>query len=246
MPVKPMVRFRVPILTGLAFIVVMSLCPLSYGQNLTTRVLDFLGISATPGAQRGVEAEFSGDIWVAELDTGTRSKLTQEGGYRSPVFTPGDEGILALKGDDLWFVPLSGGEPEKRATLPGAMKLVGFHKQDKDKLLVLFKGSRGAAVGILSLKDGKVSPVPYGSEDISTLNHLRGWERVYGNTTVREKIEHAQEMGQNQEWTDAYLDRGADSPRNISRCKGTNCGQPSLSFDGDKVVYIKAQSQEPR
>lgn len=243
MSAKPVVRCHVPILTGLVFIVAMGLGPLSYGQDFTTKVLDFLGISATPGAQRGeVETEFSGDIWLAELDTGARSRLTQEGGYRSPVFMPSDKGILALKGDDLEFIPLSGGEPEKRATLAGVMKLVGFHQQDKDKLLVLFKGNSGTAVGILSLKDGKVSPVPYGNKDISILNHLRGWERVYDKTVLQVRIEYAPGTGQSQEWTDVYIKRGADSPQNISRCKGTNCGQPSLSSDGNKVAYIKAQS----
>ena len=245
MPAKPVVRFRVLVLTGLALIVAIGLCPLSYGKDtmFTTKVLDFLGISATPGAQKGVEAEFSGDIWVAELDTESRFPLTEEGGYRSPVFMPGDEGILALKGDDLEFIPLSGGEPEKRATLPGVIKIVGFHRQDKDKLLVLFKDNSGTSVGILSLKDGKVSSLPHENEDPSMLmlNHLRGWERVYGNTTVDVKPDDKQEG----KWTNVYIQRGNDPSQNISKCNGTNCGQPSLSSNGNKVVYIKAQSRKP-
>lgn len=237
---KPIIRFRVLGPTGLALIVAMGLCPLSHGKDtFITEVLDFLGVSATPSAQRGEEAKFSGDIWVAELDEGVRSRLTQEGGYCSPVFMPGDKGILTLKGDDLQFIPLSGGEPEKRATLPGVIKIVGFHKQDKDKLLLLFKDNSGTSVGILSLKDSKVSYLPYDKEDESMLNHLRRWERVYGDTTVEVKPDDVQQG----KWTNVYIKRGNDSPQNVSKCKGTNCGQPSLSSDGNKVVYIKAQSQ---
>ena len=212
---KPIIRFRVLGPTGLALIVAMGLCPLSYGKDtFITKVLDFLGVSATSSAQRGPKAEFNGAIWVAELDTGTRFPLTEEGGYHSPVFMLGGEGILALKGDDLQFVPLSGGEPEKHATLPGVIKIVGSHQQDKDKLLILFKANSDISVGILSLKDGKVSSLPYDKEDKSTLNmltHLSGWIRVYdnGNTTVEVKPDDVQQG----KWTNVYSHLFGKNPR---------------------------------
>ncbi|HSO72532.1 MAG TPA: hypothetical protein VLR91_07790, partial [Thermodesulfobacteriota bacterium] len=58
-----------------------------------------MGISANPGQLKGLEG-FSGPggIWVANLGTGKRVKISLAGTYRSPLFLAGEEDLLALKG----------------------------------------------------------------------------------------------------------------------------------------------------
>ena len=74
------------------------------------------------------------------------------------------------------------------------------------------------------------------------LTHLRGWERVYGNTKVYVKKETRTDLSGLLEWTDVYLKQSDKDPRNVSKCDGINCGQPSSSENGRYVVYVKATS----
>lgn len=210
------------------------------------KVLDFLGVSVTTGKLKGEDQEpEQGDIWIANLNSRIqRIRVTHDGGYRSPVFTPEDGDIVALKGNDLVRIPMFGafgGEPEKLWTIPGIVKIVGFHQQDKDKILILSEHEDGLSVGVLSLTSGKVSPVPHESEARHTqmLIHLKNWERVYDGTRVYIKIQH--KIGRAGEWTEVFIQRGDESPINVSQCDRVSCGQPSLSADGSQVVYIKAE-----
>lgn len=214
-------------------------------SSFVTKALDFLGISATPGSQKGLGDELEeGDVWMVQLSSGLRIRLTREGGYRSPVFVPGDEDIVALKGDDILRVPAFGGQPEKLQSLPGVTKIVGFQREDPDKALMLLEGEKDNSVGVLSLQSGKLTPIPYGKsgEDRRMLTHLKGWERVYDSTNVYVKTETFQdEGGRTRERSDVYVEQSDEAPVNVSRCDGAHCGQPSLSPDGDRVVYVKSE-----
>jgi hypothetical protein len=87
-----------------------------------------------------------------------------------------------------------------------------------------------------------VTPLPHdrsSQEHRDIIAHVKGWERVYGGTSVYVKTEVKQGMSGAVEWTDVYLERGT-GPVNVSRCDGVNCGQPSLSHDRNRVVFIKA------
>ena len=65
-------------------------------------------------------------------------------------------------------------------------------------------------------------------------------KRVYGDTKVYVRTESKSDMAGSVGWTDVYLKQGNNSPLNVSRCDGVNCGQPSLSNDGRQVVFVKA------
>ena len=105
-------------------------------------------------------------------------------------------------------------------------------------------GDDRPAVGFLSIQSGKFTKMPYDGnspEDREMLNHLLGWKRVYGLTTVSTKPETKKVVGGiTKQWTDVYIRQGQQNPLNISKCDGQNCGQPSLSHDGRMVVYIRA------
>ena len=210
------------------------------------KVLRIVGISATPSAQKGPGDEVSvGDIWVLDLERNSGSRVTRGEGYRSPIFLPGDQLILALQGDDV--VQIQSGEAQRRiAIIKGAVKLVGVSADNDDSVLVLSEDAdKRPSVGTLSLKTGQVTALGYDDksrDDRLMLAHIRGWERAYGDTKVYVKTETKTELSGSVEWTDVYLKRPGSEPKNVSKCDGVNCGQPSLSQNKKLVVYIKAKT----
>jgi hypothetical protein len=63
------------------------------------KVLKFLGISDSPGTLKGPGDEVvRGQLWVADLGSQTTHAIASGGSYRSPVFMPGSNDILALSG----------------------------------------------------------------------------------------------------------------------------------------------------
>lgn len=205
------------------------------------KVLAFLGISPTPSALRGPGEEIeTGNIWIVDRIKNTQWQVTKEGGYRSPVFLPDDKNVLAVKGEDIVRIPTLGGVAKTLYTIKGIVKMVGFSKEDQDEVLILLedKSHKPSTVGLLSLTNGQVTNISYGkspTEDENMLNHIRGWERVYGNTTVDVKTESKPWAW----WTDVYIKESGKSSVNLSQCEEVNCGQPSLSHDGHQVVFIK-------
>lgn len=211
------------------------------------RLLRVSGIAANPGTLKAPQEVKTGQIWLAELGHQPPRRLTAAGMYRSPVFVPGSDDILALEGTDVVRLPAAGGVPHRLYTIPGVSKLVGFSQDDPDQVLMLTEGEPGRPrVGLLSLKTGKIIPTPYNpasSEDRRMLEHLRGWDRVYGDTTVYVKRLVKQSMAGPVEWTDVLLKPSTDEPINVSRCEEVDCGQPSLSADGRLLVFIRAEQR---
>ena len=71
------------------------------------------------------------------------------------------------------------------------------------------------------------------------LSHIRGQDRIYGDTRIYLKTENRRGMNRTLEWTDIYIKRGNAPPRNVGAYYGLNCAQPSLSADGRKLIFIK-------
>jgi hypothetical protein len=156
----------------------------------------------------------------------------------------GDETILALRGEEVLQIPVAGGEPRKLFTVKSITKLVGASLDDADKVLVLSETNQHPSVGLLSLKNGQLTSMPFDEasrEEQRVLVHLQGWERVYGDTKVYLKSEAQSGLAGQTGWTDVYLKRGGIEPVNVSKCDGRNCGQPSLSQSKRLVVYVKAE-----
>lgn len=214
-------------------------------ESFWQRVLRASGIAANPSTLKGPERGASGQIWVAELGGKRTRELTAGGGYRSPVFIPGRNSILALKGSDIVRLPVGGGAPERLYTINGISKLVGFNRDTPDQLLVLTEDSFAKpSVGWLSVKTGRFVPMPYdpaSSEDKRMLEHLRGWDRVYGGTSVYVNSLIKQSLSGPVEWTDVFLKAERGEPINVSRCEDVDCGQPSLSANGRLLVFIKVE-----
>jgi hypothetical protein len=239
-------------LCSAALILALSLSPFGLGQGprkpprkptFWERLLRVTGISATPSTQKGPGEDFSGEIWIADLERRSARQVTRGGGYRSPVFLHGDDLLLAISGDEIVRVPAAGGEPRQRLPRGRVVKLIGYDPDRPDEILVLGEGADGRPeVGLLSLPQGQVTQVPVDeTASPDRLAHLRGWERVYagGRTRVYPKVQTKSGLAGDVEWSDIFVKQGESDPLDVSRCDGVNCGQPSLSASGRLVAFIK-------
>lgn len=212
-------------------------------ETLFQKLLRVAGLTASPAQMRGPGDDFErGDVWVVSLG-GTPQPLTTGGGYSSPIFSPVDGSLLALKGDTVVRIPTAGGTGVAARTIPGALKLIGFDGKSPDEVVVLMGSGGPSPLAILSLPSGKVTPLPYdprAEDEGRMLAQVRGQQRVYGDATVYIKTESKQGISRTIEWTDVYLQRGGGTPQNVSACAGANCGQPALSPDGRKVAFVKS------
>ena len=217
-------------------------------DSFMSGILRFTGITATPKQLKGVDEynmKAGGDLWEVKLSPKKiLSRITTDGGYRTPLFLPGDKGILALKGNNVVRISIADGTTETLYAIRDVEKLVGFDKNDQDKVLVLIENEdSNPSLGLLSIKSGEMTSMTYdgkSKEHRSIINHIKGWERNYNNIAVYPKTETKPGMAGSIEWTDVYMKQGDKEPINLSRCNGINCGQPSLSHDGNRVVFVKA------
>lgn len=224
--------------------VTVLLCQQVTAEGLLNKLLRITGISATPSQQKAPseEMEAGGEIWISNVKAGTLQKLSQENGFRSPIFGPNDEAVLAVKDGFIWQVSLQTGAASKLHEVAGLTKVVGINRDDANKILVLIKRGPTTAPSLLSLATGAIAEISYDANspnDRKLLNHLKGWERVYGDTMVYPRAQTRESVTGTVEWQDVFLKKDDAAPVNVSRCEGANCGQPSLSGDGSKVVFIR-------
>ena len=213
-------------------------------ESLVDRLLRISGLTVAPQTRGPGDEGEAGNLWIVDLDRRASRALTADGGYRSPVFAPGGV-IYALKAATIVRIPLDGGKPATVQKAAGALKLAGFDRTDADELLVLFESAAaGSPLGVVSLKTGRLTPLPYdakSAEQRLMLEQVRAQDRVYGDTSLYTKTESKRGLSRNIEWTDVYLRRGAAAPQNISACDGMNCTQPALAPDGRNVVFVKTE-----
>jgi hypothetical protein len=218
--------------------------------SLIDTALKFLGISDSPGTLKGPGDEVtSGELWLADLDSRSTRALTSSVGYRSPVFLPGSDDILALQGADVVRVPSRGGEGKKLYFVDDIVKLVGAAgRDDPEKILILLRGEDDGhpRVGILTVSTGAVTVVPYdlaSSQDLQMVENLQGWSRMYGDRRIYVDRQTKHALSGSVEWSDVFLKVDNQDPVDISQGDGVNCGQPSLSETGHLLVFVKAEAQ---
>jgi hypothetical protein len=231
--------------TALVAALLLSVPRVAADETLIQKLLRVAGVTAAP-AQIGGPADKvePGNIWMASADSGTSKALTTDGGYTSPIFSP-DGRVYALKAGTLVRLPQETGAGVAVHKVPGAVKLVGFDGTNADDLVLLLDASPGRSpLGVLSLKSGRVTALPYDAtseEQRRMLAQIRGQERKYGTSSVYTKAESRRGLSRSLQWTDVYIRRGTTAPRNISKCDGVRCVQPALSPEGRAVAFIKVQ-----
>jgi hypothetical protein len=225
-----------------AIAVALSAAAPAQADSLVKRLLRIAGLTASPSQMKGDEEVTDGTLWIADLRRGTTSELTRSGAYRWPVFVPATGEVLALRGGEVVRIA-SDGAAVPVAKLSHATKLVGFDTQAPDLVLVVLDEGR-SPLGLFSVASRKTTLLPYdrkSTADRRLLEHVRGQERVYGDTSVYVKLERAEELTGGAQWTDVYVKTPDAPPRNVSNCRGANCSQPSLSPDGTRVVFVKEE-----
>lgn len=217
-------------------------------ESLWAKLLRIAGVSSTPASLRSEDHVTSGEVWWMPL-TGQSAprRLTHEGGFYSPVFDAQGQSVLALNNGNLFRIKLSSGVPVRLYALASVTKLVGLSRDDPDQLLVIGEDIQQHApfVALVSVQSGKLTVIPHNpqsNEDRVMLAHLAGWERVYGDTRLyTEKNEKEGFGGTTVSFTDVYLKRGNDAPVNLTQGTRVSSSQPSLSGDGQKVVFIRQE-----
>jgi hypothetical protein len=231
-------------LTVLILCLAIAICQPAAPESLLNKILRITGISATPSQQKtpGEEMPSGGMIWIGDPKANTRQSVRNDAGFRSPIFAPNDSTIVALRTGWLWWINAETGKGSKIYHLSTVTKLIGKDRDNPDKILVLREENGKESPAFLSLKSGALTDIPYdpqSPEDRNLFNHLKGWERDYGEVAVYPRKQQRTGIVGPVEWQDVFFKKDDAEPVNVSRCDGDTCGQPSLSADGGKVVYIR-------
>lgn len=228
-------------------LVLSTALPAVGAESLWQRVLRIAGISATPTQQKAPGDRLEGDVWVAGLSQPSLAAVTRGGGYRTPLLLPGDEALIALRGEAVVRVRLADGTPQVLWRIRGASRMVGMDRDDPDKVLLVLDKGGALGLGLLSLRSGRVAPLRArpSAEDRRLISYLQGQARDYDGLHLYVRRESAEGVAGVTEWSEVYLQQGTEAPRNISRCNGVSCGDPSLSPSRDRVVFIKAAGAGP-
>jgi hypothetical protein len=186
------------------------------------------GLSATSSGLRSLKADYQGDVCSEPIAGGARQRLTFEGDYSWPILSSDDRSVIALRGGDLWSVPLNGGSPVKLAhTLPVISSLLG---SGPEGILLL----TAEQIGTFLPDSGRFSPFPPATqEDRDTIDRLRAPIRSYdhGQLTVSSK-------------SGAILVDNHGQKREIAP-ENASLWQPSVSHDGKRLIYIRTDNSPP-
>ena len=216
-------------------------------ETFWQKALRILGISVTPSALKGDDDALTGDIWLADLQTGTARRLTREGTYRSPIVLPGEQTVWALKAETICEIPLDGGAVKERFSIKGIIKLASVDTESRKNVVLLREDeAHQMVVELLSIYDGKrtvLSYDPASDADKRMLAYLRSWERSYdgGKFKLYTRSESRDGAADRRiEWRDVYFEGPEREPLDLSHCEPFNCGQPALSLNAQYAVYVKA------
>ncbi|MGF7213548.1 hypothetical protein GGE65_008193 [Skermanella aerolata] len=204
-------------------------------------LMGFFGIGANPSSMRPADDVDHGELWTVHLETGVKRRLAPERTLHSPIFLPGGD-IIALEGQALMRIPASGDDAFSITTINDVLKLVASKEGNHGQVLLVLSDQ---TVAILSLKDGTLNPVSLdwsSTSDVESFAQLMSWDRYYDDIHLRVIRRVITGFSGRSEQTDVFLVRGHGEPQNLSGCGERSCGQPSLSFERDKVAFIKMSS----
>ena len=212
---------------------VLLAVPLAAAESWVDWLLRVTGLTATSRSLRGEPYELEGDVYVANLTTTVRERYAQGGGFRSPIFYPNGESILAVRNGGLVKISGPNSEPQVLGVEVGAARLIGFQREDPDVVAVLLPDPD--RLGLLRLSGGERSSGEFTPAEVSaqSLGPLWAWDVSHGET----RLYHRRQSGS--KFLNVFLVKPGEEIRNVTRCRDADCGQPALSADGKRVAYIK-------
>lgn len=213
----------------------------SQGETLLHALGRIAGLLAAP-AQRGEERVATGSVWMATLAQAGPVRWTAGGGFRSPVVAEAG-GVYAMKGDALVRIDAAGAAPVEMASFTGIDRLLGVQADAAGELLALTTDPR-APLAILSPATGRRTVLAVDAGDrrqLELLARARSQARTVGTLSVDVEPQSRQGLARVVEWSDVVLRDAPHVVRNLSDCDGVDCGQPALSADLARVVFIRKE-----
>ena len=203
--------------------------------SLNAVISGYFGTTSPSGAGRlraGPGKPRSGEIWLLDLATAQASAVAVDGSYRSPIFlTNGD--ILALREDVMMRFRRQDQQPIKLRRIRGINKLIGASEAKPNYVLALSGDSTLIEISIEKDEVIELFVNATSKEDAKSLDYLKGWNRRYGSMgLVVRKNDHGK--------TDVFVHQD-QALSNVTNCANVDCGQPSLSFDRQKIAFAKAK-----
>ncbi len=217
--------------------------------------------SATPVPRLGKIAFLrGGDVWSRNLDNGEQVRLTEGGNSARPRWSPSGEWLSFFRGNELWLISASGGEPRRVAeqavaqakwssvrdelaftSMAGGLFLSA--SGEKAKELIQGPGVEGAGIGAFAWSpDGQWLAFEWTEMKPGAPPAYQGLRRIQRNGTNLEEI-----------YTAFHLPTQADtvtlngwSPDGTRVCFWTFPeGSPSLAADGVPLSCVSAQGGTP-
>ena len=212
--------------------------PLSAQESLLKTLAAFFGMSQSPSQLRSGSGEaLAGEIWLVPAAGGTKSRLTREAVYHSPVFLPDGKALLALRSDALVRIDVPGGTVTELMRLPGVMRLVGIASASPDEVAVLSVVNGQSRIEIFELGSGRrriIRHDPQDGRDQLMLAYAEGDEREYAGVRV-----YTDEQSTSiRQWTDVFIQSGGGPAVDLTNGNGLSSRQPALSHDRALVAYV--------
>ena len=220
-----------------ALALVASLAQGVSAQSLLRRLAGLLGLPSAPTQLRGEDPNVSGDIWVIPAAGGTKTRVTTDGGYRSPVFSADGRTLFALRGDTLVRVGINDHAVHEVAPARGVARLAGVAPdRPNDLVLIASDGARRhlETLDVASLRRTVVPHDPNDAEDSVVLAYLASDARDYGS--VRLAVEDQNTSVRT--WKDVFVQTGSQPRVNLTNGNGVSSRQPALSPDRTLVAYV--------
>ena len=212
--------------------------PLSAQDWLLKGLVDFFGISRSVSQLRSSSGDtVAGEIWLVPAAGGAKTRLTREGGYRSPVFLPDGKALLALGDDALVRIDIPGGSVTELAKVPGVTRLVGVSRERPDEVAVVAVSDGKPRVEIFERGSARrriVRHDPQDERDGLMLAYAEGDEREYGSVRVYTE----KQSTSIRQWTDVFIQSGGGPAVDLTNGNGLSSRQPALSHDGSLVAYV--------
>jgi len=207
-------------------------------DSFLQKLLRISGISATPQRMRGEEKGEPGQIWLVNIEKLNPVHVGSGNDFHSPVFLPNDTGLLVLRQDQVIEVSLADAVQKPLFQIPGIIKIIGFDQSDDNHVLILLNDNQ---LELVSMDTGSREKITYpaGDEAELFLSHIKSWDRVYGDTRVYVKTRRKRMILGQRSFSNVYYQYN-QQPIDLSQCKKRSCSQPSLSYDGNSVVFIKS------
>ena len=176
----------------------------------------------------------AGEVWIVDLNDGSQRRV---GGtdLMWPVLAPDGDAIFAVRDGDVVRFGLSGGDEVPVENSADWRKLIGV-MQDGSILGIVEGSPRARPALIKPSAELELLPAPETDEDRRNVSLLLQQDRAYADDRAL-LVRRSARGGRG---FDVFLVTAPDRQRNLSDCGDERCGQPSLSPDGEKVLYVRA------